>query len=255
MSAQAPSRAHSGEQLTAGRTIDHLRLLGNARGAIVAFPAERSSDGSGAGGYHSIRRKILPGARVGRSSPAAKEKSMTEEGPISRRSALAGGACLAMLSERADAQMPDSPAAPPASKPRFASDRDSDGAFEVAGIHKGKGKGRVKLFRFDGATAPTYMLIYDLPPGASEGVHVHFLDNRNGEGSFDEYYYILSGQGQMEIDGEIVPVAAGDHVHTPIEVAHGIENTHASEPLRVYLIYIRRGTETSPVKRPASPPA
>lgn len=169
------------------------------------------------------------------------------DGPISRRGALAGGACLAMLSQRSVAQTPA-----PAARPRYAKDRESDGGIEIAGIHKGKGKGRIKGFRFDGATAPTYMLIYDLPPGASEGVHVHFLDNRNGEGSFDEYYYVLSGQGQMEIDGEIVPVAAGDHVHTPLEVAHGIENTHASDHLRIYLTYIKRGAEPYPTTRPAA---
>ena len=114
---------------------------------------------------------------------------------------------------------------------------------EITGIHNGKGKGRARLFRFEGASAPAYFLIYDLPPGASEGVHVHFLDDRNKEGSFDEYYYVISGQGQMEIDGEIVAVAKGDHVHTPLEVAHGVENTHPTENLRVFLTFIKRGNE------------
>ena len=118
---------------------------------------------------------------------------------------------------------------------------------EITGIHQGKGTGRARLFRFDGASAPAYFLIYDLPPGASEGVHVHYLDNHNKEGSFDEYYYFMSGQGQMEIDGEIVPVAKGDHVHTPLEVAHGVENTHASENLRVFLTFIQRGDEPRPI--------
>ena len=62
---------------------------------------------------------------------------------------------------------------------------------------------KAKWFRFDGAAAPANFMIYDLPPGTSEGVHTHFLDDRNKEGSFDEYYYIISGTGQMEIDGEI----------------------------------------------------
>jgi quercetin dioxygenase-like cupin family protein len=70
--------------------------------------------------------------------------------------------------------------------------------------------------------------------------------DRNKQGSFDEYYYIISGQGQMEIDGQVVAVAKGDHVHTPLEVAHGVEDTHPTENLRVFLTFIKRGSEPSP---------
>lgn len=178
---------------------------------------------------------------------------------LSRRGALAAaGACFAMLNDKALAAM-DAPAGDGArTKPVFAKDSDATGVIEITGIHQGKGTGKSKVFRFGAASAPSapsYMLIYDLPPGASEGVHTHFLDNRNQEGSFDEYYYILGGQGQMEIDGEIVPVVKGDHVHTPLEVAHGIENTHATENLRVFLTYIRRGNEPPRVRSMAPKPA
>ena len=165
---------------------------------------------------------------------------------LSRRSALgAAGTCFAMLSQQALASMQ---MVPGASEPRrakskavFTKEVEADGMVEVAGIHQGKGTGKARLFRFAGESSPAYFMIYELPPGASEGVHVHFLDNRNNEGSFDEYYFIMSGQGQMEIDGEIVAVTKGDHVHTPLEVAHGVENTHPSEPLRVFLTFIQRG--------------
>ena len=164
---------------------------------------------------------------------------------ISRRSAFAAaGACFAMLSQKALAAA-DTKTTTPNPKSTFTKDSEANGMIEVAGIHEGKGKGKIKFFRFDGAPAPAHFIIYDLPPGASEGVHVHFLDNRNNEGSFDEYYYIVSGQGQMEIDGQVVPVAKGDHVHTPLEVAHGVENTHPTENLRVFLTFIRRGNEPS----------
>lgn len=177
------------------------------------------------------------------------EGSKTEEAGtsslLSRRGTLAAaGLCFAMLNHRtALAAVAADPGAP--GKPGYSKDRAGEGLVERV-LHEGKGKGMVKFFRFGAASAPSapsYMLIYDLPPGASEGVHTHFLDNRNDEGSFDEYYFILSGQGQMEIDGAIVPVVAGDHVHTPLEVAHGIENTHASEHLRVFLTYINRGDD------------
>lgn len=162
---------------------------------------------------------------------------------LNRRDALAAaGACFAMLSQKALA-------AESGRKATYAKDSEAQGMIEVKGIHAGKGKGGIKFFAFDGAPKPAHFLIYDLSPGGSEGTHVHFLDNRNSEGSFDEYYYIISGRGQMEIDGEIVPVVAGDHVHTPLEVAHGIENTHPTENLRVFLTFIKRGNEQPPMRR------
>lgn len=178
----------------------------------------------------------------------------TQKGEIhlkfSRRSAFAAaGVCFAMLSQKALAAMgaESAGAASLAANPKetFTKDSEVGGMVEITGIHNGKGKVKTKFFRFDGAPAPAHFIIYDLPPGASEGVHVHFLDNRNGEGSFDEYYYFISGQGQMEIGGEIVAVAKGDHIHTPLEVAHGVENRHPTEHLRVFLTFIKRGNEPS----------
>ena len=157
---------------------------------------------------------------------------------LSRRDALAAaGGCFVMLSRKALA------AAPP--KETFTKDSEAQGMVEIAGIHEGKGAVRIKWFRFDEAPAPANFIIYDLPPGASEGVHTHFLDDHNQQGAYDEYYYIISGQGQMEIDGQVVAVAKGDHVHTPLEVAHGVENTHPTENLRVFLTFIQRGEEAS----------
>lgn len=168
---------------------------------------------------------------------------------LSRRGAFAAaGVCFAMLSQKALAAEGSKAANP---KATYTKDPEADGMVEITGIHEGKGKGKAKFFRFSGTPFPAHFMIYDLPPGASEGVHVHFLDDRNKEGSFDEYYYIISGQGQMEIDGEIVPVAKGDHVHTPLEVAHGVENTHPTENLRVFLTFIKRGNEAAPMRRAA----
>ena len=170
--------------------------------------------------------------------------------PLSRRTVIAaGGGCLAMLAQKAFAAMGAEPGSagdpPPGPKPTFSREVESDGMVEITGIHRGKGTGKSRLFRFAGASAPAYFMIYELPPGASEGVHVHYLDDRNQEGSFDEYYYIISGRGQMEIDGQIVAVTQGDHVHTPLEVSHGVENTHPTENLRVFLTFIQRGNKPS----------
>lgn len=170
---------------------------------------------------------------------------------LSRRGALAaaGGVCFAMMSQRAAAHGDTAKTAPPAptKNPTFTKDSEAEGMKEVVGIHAGKGRGGVKWFRFANEPWPAHFMIYDLAPGGSEGVHVHFLDDRNKEGAFDEYYYIISGEGQMEIDGKIVPVKAGDHVHTPLEVAHGVENTHPTQNLRVFLTFIARAGEPYPL--------
>jgi quercetin dioxygenase-like cupin family protein len=106
----------------------------------------------------------------------------------------------------------------------------------VAGrcVYGGKGSISVELFSFGRAPAPANFLIYDLPPGSSEGVHVHRLGDQT-KGSYDEYFYIVSGTGQMEIDGKAVRVEAGNHICVPLDVQHGIENTPSTEHLRVFL--------------------
>ena len=158
--------------------------------------------------------------------------------PISRRSSLFLGACGLMSAKLAGAQKMDR-SSPWVRKTAFVKDAEHEGMRNYDRVHEGKGNTGVKYFTFDHAPAPANFMIYDFPPGASEGVHVHRLGNAT-LGSYDEYYYVVSGSGQMEIDGQIVSVKAGDHVFTPLDVHHGIENTSASENLKVFLTYIER---------------
>jgi len=116
---------------------------------------------------------------------------------------------------------------------------EADVAEPHAHVHEGEGTISLRYFRFDNSPAPANFVVYDMPPGSSEGVHTHQLGD-SVLGSYDEYYYIVEGQGEMEIDGEIVPVKAGDHVHTPLGVAHGIRNTQKERSLRVFLTFITR---------------
>ena len=106
-------------------------------------------------------------------------------------------------------------------------------------IHGGNGTISVRYFPFDQQPAPAQFVIYEIPPGASEGVHTHHLGD-NVQGPFDEYYYIIEGEGEMPIDGQILQVKAGDHIHTPLGVAHGITNTMSAGNLRVFLTFIAR---------------
>jgi quercetin dioxygenase-like cupin family protein len=123
---------------------------------------------------------------------------------------------------------------------KYRNDGDQTDLVHHSGLHEGKGVVDIKFFfRGDGAPKPALLLLYTIPPGASEGVHTH----KPGDaklGSFDEFYYILTGSGEMQIDGQIVPVKAGDHVFTPNGVAHGIENTSSKGDLKVYLVAMIR---------------
>jgi quercetin dioxygenase-like cupin family protein len=159
---------------------------------------------------------------------------------ISRREGLALGLLggLVALPGRAEAQaMASDVASAPAGG--FVHESE-DGIAAWNNVHHGKGSMGVKRYRFGGAPRPANFVVYDIPPGASEGVHTHLRDNSNGLGVFDEFYYIVEGEGQMEIGETRVPVRAGDHVFTPIGIPHGIENTAASGHLKVFLTFIQR---------------
>jgi mannose-6-phosphate isomerase-like protein (cupin superfamily) len=63
-----------------------------------------------------------------------------------------------------------------------------------------------------------------LEPGQATRRHYH----RESE----EIYYLIEGEGEMEIDGERRRVAAGDAVLIPPGARHSIRNV-AAEPLRL----------------------
>jgi mannose-6-phosphate isomerase-like protein (cupin superfamily) len=56
-----------------------------------------------------------------------------------------------------------------------------------------------------------------LPPGASIGYHRHDQET--------EYYLILSGTGEVNDDGTVKPVKAGDAMITGNGASHSIKNT------------------------------
>lgn len=115
-----------------------------------------------------------------------------------------------------------------------------EGIAARAHVHDGLGSINLKPYRFGGAARPAHFIVYDLPPGSSEGVHTHLADNSNGLGSFDEFYYIIVGHGRMQIGESVVSVQPGDHVFTPIGTPHGIENASATDHLKVFLTFIQR---------------
>lgn len=65
-----------------------------------------------------------------------------------------------------------------------------------------------------------------LAPGVSIGIHPH---------GHEEYYYILSGEGVMTLDGERFPVGPGDLTAIYPGGSHGLENTGDTE-MRILVI-------------------
>src|SRR3546814_4353502 len=89
---------------------------------------------------------------------------------ISRRTLLAAAAIGSMVAPAAGA----APAARPA---RFKLERATEGFNKFKAVHEGLGELGVRLFDFGGAAAPANFMIYDIPPGASEGVPLHNLSD------------------------------------------------------------------------------
>lgn len=55
-----------------------------------------------------------------------------------------------------------------------------------------------------------------IPPGSATAPHFH--------AHTEEFYYILTGAGEMTIDGETRPVGAGDAILIPAGATHTLRN-------------------------------
>lgn len=160
---------------------------------------------------------------------------------ISRRETLGLGAALgASLAAAGEAGAADMAGAPPQTVDGagFSLESDLERAVLVNKLHGGEGQVKVRRFAFAGAALPANFVSFDIPPAASEGVHVHGIGLQTGP--YDEYYYVIAGQGRMEVDGQMVEVKAGDHIHAPMGVHHGIANTHDTQNLKVLITFITR---------------
>ena len=105
-----------------------------------------------------------------------------------------------------------------------------DVIFEPA-LHEGDGTVTRRRFFRDASKLPVRIEVWELPPGASEGSHVH-----EGEDNLEEFYYFISGQGVMWMDGEEIPVTAGDAVMAPPGIDHGFRCT-GDETLKLVIAW------------------
>lgn len=84
------------------------------------------------------------------------------------------------------------------------------------GLHEGDGSVTRRRFFSEETKLPVKIEVWELPPGASEGSHIH-----EGEDTLEEFYYFIEGEGVMWMDDEEFAVRAGDAVMAPPGVDHG----------------------------------
>ena len=98
-------------------------------------------------------------------------------------------------------------------------------------IHDGHGLIRRRSLFGESSRLPIRIEIWELDPGVTEGNHIHQEPR-----PLEEVYYFLEGEGIMTIDGDEVPVKAGDAILVPPGANHGILSTGA-DPLRLVIIW------------------
>ena len=114
---------------------------------------------------------------------------------------------------------------------------ETQDTVDTPALHEGDGVVTRRRFFRGAAALPVTFEVWELPPGASEGSHVH-----EGGGALEEFYYFMAGRGVMWMDGEEFPVGPGDAVLAPPGVDHGFRST-GDEPLKLMIAW---GAPTPP---------
>jgi mannose-6-phosphate isomerase-like protein (cupin superfamily) len=100
---------------------------------------------------------------------------------------------------------------------------DTGSASVVHGVHGTRGASAWKCFTRRTGLAGDWEAVEwaRLPPGGISGEHRHTRT--------EEIYFIISGRGEILLDGSASPVCAGDLVLTGVGATHGLVNTGAEE--------------------------
>ena len=110
---------------------------------------------------------------------------------------------------------------------KYIFEQDTQVAKEQSGPHEGGGK-TVGYGFFDGVKDfKTAFRKRTLKPGSSIGYHLQ---------QEDEIYYILSGKGEMKMNGKTFPVKPGDAILTRPGSSHGLTPNKDNE-LTLIIVY------------------
>jgi mannose-6-phosphate isomerase-like protein (cupin superfamily) len=101
-------------------------------------------------------------------------------------------------------------------EPGYILDREKDLAQQQPGPHDGGGTTTAHNFFAKAADCKLVFRKRILHPGSSIGYHLQ---------KEDEIYYIISGTGEMKMNGKTFPVAAGDAILTRPGSSHGLTQT------------------------------
>lgn len=112
-------------------------------------------------------------------------------------------------------------------------ERAGEYAFEHT-LHGGTGSMRMQWHFLEQSRLPVAVQTWELPPGASEGMHAH----DPSEQPLDELYLVLAGTGRMRVDAEAYDLASGDSVLAVAGANHDLVNT-GQDLLRVLVVWGR----------------
>jgi len=101
----------------------------------------------------------------------------------------------------------------------------------VENIHDGVGIVNVSTIFSEFATKMQFFHYTVLPPGTAIGAHKH--------GNDEEFYVILEGTGEMELDGELHPVCAGDVIVNQPFGSHGLRNISDRDDLKILVFEVK----------------
>ena len=108
---------------------------------------------------------------------------------------------------------------------------DSSNISQIPAYHDGEGTFDVCQLFEKQFQLPIKAAIWELNPGASEGMHRHGDDQE-----LEEFYYFVEGEAVMYAEDEKIPVTAGDSVLVPRGVDHGFKNI-GSDKLKVLVVW------------------
>lgn len=117
--------------------------------------------------------------------------------------------------------------APTTAPQGYVLERDAEVARTGAAPHKGPGRSTGYDFFSKAAGFKLAFRKRVLHPGAAIGYHLQ---------KEDEVYYILSGTGTMQMNGQEFPVKAGDAILTRPGSSHGLQQT-GKDDLALIIVY------------------
>ena len=108
---------------------------------------------------------------------------------------------------------------------------ENEDVIKTPALHEGEGVVTRSRFFHEATRLPVKIEVWELPPGASEGSHVH-----EGDNTLEEFYYFIAGEGVMWMGDDEFTVGPGDAVMAPPGVDHGFRST-GDDPLKLVIAW------------------